>query len=195
MHYTKKLNLLPQSYKDKYINKYLLFSFGALVAIMLLIMLTVYSNYFMLNFSIKRLITENTEFQNRQTKITTLKEAINKNTSIINEQQKEGFPFYSFMQTVEKQKPYGLTIISIDSSDRLLTPAPQNEADITYEKDLSKDNLVVRGYSQNPSDIAEFINTLAQLSYVEDIELKAIEEHTIDGVNSANIFEAILKLK
>ena len=232
MEFSKKLNLLPQTYKDRYANRYIMLGFGA-VAIVLVLMLTIaYINLEITKFGIKKLTEENIEYQIKQSTIAGLEKKIVNSKEVISEYQKDSFPFYYFMQTVENQKPSGLTIISIDSADRLteqktetvastaqgtMTPEPNEKKEaekeesaetitaetkektealsLAYEKDLSGGKLVIRGYSFNPSDIATFINDLSKLPYVADTELKAIEEHTVNGVDTANIFEAILQLK
>lgn len=225
MHYNKKLNLLPQQYKDRYANKYLLLGFGGICAVLIFIILVAYVSAGMTSFDISRLQKENTEYQSKQKKIAELGENIARNKELISEYGKTYFPFYHFMQEIEFQKPYGLTLISIDSANRLdheepvsspasqsmVTPSPSTKTTpeasrndsavekpqktVTYEHDLSGQKLVVRGYSANPGDIALFINNLSKLDYVENLELKAIEEHTINGTEKANIFEAELTLK
>ncbi len=216
MNFAKKLNLLPQSHKDRYANRYIALGFGGVFAVLVLILSTAFINLGLAKLSIKRLTEENTDYKNKQAKITSLEESIGKSGEIINEYQKDNFPFYSFMQAVEQQKPAGLTIISIDSADRLIPREEQPEKipesqsiketeketeesapvkAASYEKDLSGSKLIVRGYSANPSDIASFVNTLSRLFYVSETELKAIEEHTINGYDTVNIFETILQLK
>ena len=216
MEYIKKINLLPQEYKDKYANKYIMLGFGGIVGIIILILLVTYINLGIANFSIQKIYKENTQYKTKLSQVSKLEEDITKNKGILSEYEKPYFPFYRFMQSVESYKPYGLTLISIDSLDRLAkfetgegkTDIPK-EAEkqktqegeqttppaIKYEKDLSGEKLVVRGISQNPSDIASFISSLSKLDYISDLELKAIEEHTINGIDKANVFEAILTIR
>ena len=225
MHFNKKLNLLPERYKDRHATQYILLGFGSIFGILILIMLVTYVNVGISSFGISRLQKENTEYQAREKRIVELEESIVKNKELIKEYERTYFPFYRFMQWIEYQKPYGLTLISIDSADRLAndeatssltprattTPSPppreMSEASkkestlekpqktIGYNRDLSGEKLVIRGYSANPSDIALFVANLSKSDYVEDLELKAIEEHTINGTERANIFEAVLRLK
>lgn len=242
MEFSKKLNLLPQSYKDRYINRYLMIGCGATVIILILVMGITYLSCGMAKLSIKKLTEENIEYQTKQSTIVGLEKQVSKNKEVISEYEKDNFPFAYFIQTLENQKPQGLKIISIDSVDRLIASEPksndkesenkenskeqtekQAEKDaadtdtesekpqeekksedeqknsaapnVVYEKDLSGNKLSVRGYSTNMSDIASFISSLSRLPYVAETEIKAIEEHSVNGTEKANIFEAILTLK
>lgn len=238
MEFSKKLNLLPQSYKDRYINRYLMIGCGAALIILVLVMGITYLSFGMAKLSIKKLTEENIEYQTKQSTIVGLEKQISKNKEVISEYEKDNFPFAYFIQTIENQKPQGLKIISIDSVDRLVLAEPKTddkesekadasaeqtekqtddtaaEADkpqeekkadkpskeaaasnVAYEKDLSGNKLSVRGYSTNMSDIASFISALSKLPYVSETEIKAVEEHSVNGTEKANIFEAILTLK
>ncbi|OQB13486.1 MAG: hypothetical protein BWY15_01783 [Firmicutes bacterium ADurb.Bin193] len=242
MEFSKKLNLLPQSYKDRYINRYLMIGCGAAVIILVLVMGITYLSCGMAKLSIKKLTEENIEYQTKQSTIVGLEKQISKNKEVISEYEKDNFPFAYFIQTLENQKPQGLKIISIDSVDRLIAAEPKGDdkesektedsaeqtekqaekqaddtaaesdkpqgekkaeepgkdaasSNVVYEKDLSGNKLSVRGYSTNMSDIASFISALSRLPYVAETEIKAIEEHSVNGTEKANIFEAILTLK
>ena len=219
MEYSKPLNLLPQSYRDKYTNRYLMFGIGTVVLVLVLILGVTYINLAVTKLSINRLSKENTQYQSKQQKITALTDTAEKNKTVLNDFQKDNFPFTFFLQTVENQKPPGLTIISIDSADRLAkamtaeqqpepdakprqtaqptqTPQPQGQIrEIQYENDMSGNKLVVRGYSADPAEVAAFIDALSKLPYVETAELKAIEEHPVNEYQKANVFELILSLK
>jgi hypothetical protein len=123
------------------------------------------------------------------------------------------------MQALEYKKPNGLTIISVDSIDRLVelpkedksgstdkkiteTPKTDKKSETTeteekplsvkFIKDLAGEKLSIRGYSTNPADISQFIYDLSKLQFITDLELKAIEEKIINGTEHINVFEAIL---
>lgn len=238
MEFSKKLNLLPQSYKDRYINRYLMIGCGAALIILVLVVGITYLSCGMKKLSIKKLTEENIEYQTKQSTIVGLEKQLSKNKEVISEYEKDNFPFAYFIQTLENQKPQGLKIISIDSVDRLIAAEPKADdkesektedskeqieknaddtaaesekspeekksddaknasaaSNVTYEKDLSGNKLSVRGYSTNMSDIASFISSLSRLPYVAETEIKAIEEHSVNGTEKANIFEVILTLK
>lgn len=222
MEFHKRLNLLPQSYKDRYINKYLMFTFGSITAVLILIMLTSLVSLALITHSINKLTAENKEYQSRQATISSLQESVGKKQKLIAEYEKDNFPFHAFINAVTEQKPEGLTIISIDSADRLIsvdknestestvlpkqqetdkekelnpTSSPTAAKQVVYEKDLAGSKLIVRGYSTDSATIASFVSNLSRLFYVADAELKAIEEHTINGTDKANVFEVVLQLK
>lgn len=237
MEFSKKLNLLPQSYKDRYINRYLMIGCGATLIILVLVMGITHLSCGMTKLSIKKLTEENIEYQTKQSTIVGLEKQLSKNKEVISEYEKDNFPFAYFIQTLENQKPQGLKIISIDSVDRLIAAEPKADdkesekaddskeqtekaddtaaesektqegkksedaknasapSNVVYEKDLSGNKLSVRGYSTNMSDIASFISSLSRLPYVAETEIKAIEEHSVNGTEKANIFEVILTLK
>lgn len=220
MQNAKRLNLLPKEYKEKQINKYLIYAFGGIGAILALIMIITYINLGIANLTLNKLQKEDTVYKQKQTKIATMQETIKTNNEFVVEHEKAYFPFYEFMQVLEYQKPYGLTIISVDSIDMLVnkmeaagekpleetkkdgitgnpeqtpTPIPKPPT-VEYTKDLSGEKLSIRGYSSNPSDISIFLYDLSKLPYIADLELKAIEENKINGVETINVFEAILTL-
>lgn len=215
MEFSKPFNLLPQSYQDKYVNRYMLFGFGSVALVLALLLAMSYINIVITQFSIRRLANENTQYQSKQQQIALLTESVQKNRKIVESNQQDTFPFYFFLQTVENEKPQGLTILSIDSAERLIqamtakqtedteNTEPTEEAEgqqvqlpeLTYEKDLSGSKLVVRGYSGDPAEVASFVDSLSKLPYVASTELKAIEEHPVSETEKANIFELILHLK
>lgn len=213
MEFSKKINLLPQKYKDKYANKYLLFFFFGIVTVMLLIMVASLINLALINHSINKLTTEDKEYQSRQATIMTLQESISRKQKLIEEYEKDNFPFYAFINAIATQTADDLTIISIDSIDRLISVDIDQEVDsenehleetaenpvptkqVNYEKDLAGEKLIIRGYSVNSSAIAAFINNVSRLFYVADTKLTAIEEHMISNVGKANVFEMELLLK
>ncbi len=212
MEFNKKMNLLPQSYKNKHANKYLLLFFGGISTVLLLILMTSIINLTLVNQNIKKLLAQDKEYQSKQSTIIALQESINKKQKLIEEHEKDKFPFNSFISSITAQKPAALTIISIDSADRLIalenenttenkkddedteshTTLPQKQ--VTYEKDLSGEKLIVRGYSKSSSAIASFVSSLSRLFYVAEAKLTAIEEHPVSGVNN-KIFEMELLLK
>lgn len=215
MEFSKPFNLLPQSYQDKYVNRYMLFGFGSVALVLAALLAMSYINIAITQFSIHRLANENTQYQSKQQQIALLTESVQKNRKIVESNQQDTFPFYFFLQTVENEKPQGLTILSIDSAERLIqamtakqtedteNTEPTEEAEgqqvqlpeLTYEKDLSGSKLVVRGYSGDPAEVASFVDGLSKLPYVASTELKAIEEHPVSETEKANIFELILHLK
>jgi hypothetical protein len=219
----KRLNLLSTEQKEKHINKYLMYGFGGIFAVLALIMLFVYMNLGITNLTLNKLQKEDTQYKQKLSQITSVEETIKKNGEFIGTYDSIHFPFYSLMQALEYNKPYGLTIISVDSMDRLVdfpkegvpdsnankateTPKTDKKVEPTqgkteekplsvkFIKDLAGEKLSIRGYSNNPADISQFIYDLSKLEFIADLELKAIEEKMINGTEHINVFEAILTL-
>jgi len=59
---------------------------------------------------------------------------------------------------------------------------------IKYEKDLSGQKIVIRGYGESQSDISEYLHSISSLPYISNLDVVAIEEHVIEG-GVYNIFE------
>ena len=60
--------------------------------------------------------------------------------------------------------------------------------EIKYVKDLAGQNITIRGYGENQSDISNYLHSISSLPYISRLDVVAIEEHKIeDGIY--NIFE------
>lgn len=214
----KRLNLLSTEQKEKHINKYLMYGFGGIFAILLLIMLVTYINLGFSNLSLNKLQKEDTQYKQKVSQIKTAEDSLKKNDEFISTYDSLHFPFADLMKTLELNKPYGLTIISVDSMDRLIqlvkkegetaksTTTPDTKAEtskittlpeeelpkIKYVKDLAGEKLSIRGYSSSPAEISQFIFDLSKQSYITDLELKAIEQKVINGTDTINVFEVVL---
>lgn len=62
------------------------------------------------------------------------------------------------------------------------------EPEIKYTEDLSGQRIVIRGYGGKQESISNFIYDIAHLSYINNAEITAIEEHKIEN-GVYNIFE------
>ena len=60
--------------------------------------------------------------------------------------------------------------------------------EIKYTEDLSGQRIVIRGYDGKQESISNFIYDIAHLSYINNAEITAIEEHEIEN-GVYNIFE------
>ena len=60
--------------------------------------------------------------------------------------------------------------------------------EIKYTEDLSGQRIVIRGYGGKQESISNFIYDIAHLSYINNAEITAIEEHKIEN-GVYNIFE------
>ena len=159
------------------------------------------------NFTLNKLHAENIEYSRKEARITELETASKSNKDFIALYKASNFPFYAFMKFLEENKPYGLTLLSVDSLDRLVqkeetsgkeeTPVEPEVAELEVKadaiKDLAGEKVSIRGYSTNPKDISMFLYNLSKLPCIAKVELKAIEENTMGG-ERINLFEAILTL-
>lgn len=66
-------------------------------------------------------------------------------------------------------------------------PEP-DEVKIEYVKDLSGEEIVIRGYGQNSEDISKFIYDISRLGYIASAKITAIEQHTLNNA-AESIFE------
>lgn len=221
----KKINLLPLEYKNKVLSRYIIISASAIGCIFVILILGMLINMGFLNMSINNLKKQNTEYNATKVKIADLEKQITNNQSFINEQKQVFFDFYSFMSCLENCKPDGLTIISVDSSDRMLAakketeeatptateePKQNEKADetgkveepkqeeikaVVYEKDLTGGRLVLRGLAKNAQDISTYIYKLSQVPIITSIDLSGIEEQTFNKNDKVTIFEAVLEVQ
>lgn len=217
----KKMNLLPLEYRSKALNRYIVISISAIIVVFVILIAGMVINMGILNMNINSLKKQNTEYATIKVEIEGLEKQITDNQSFINEQRKKLFDFYYFMDYLERCKPNGLTVISIDSLDRMSitneesieaalpdTESKQTEATKEtevikqeemkasgYEKDLSGERLVLRGLADNTQDISTYIYKLSQAPMIVNIELSGIEEQVFNQTKHINIFEAILEVK
>jgi len=214
----KKLNLLPMDVKNKYDNRYMIYVSSVVCSILALVLAVMYCNIGILNFSIKNLQNENAQYTSQQSKIEGLQKVIAENKKFIESYSNSNFPFYQFMNALESYRPYNLTIISVDSVDRLAnegeqevktegetveptaspTPNKKDAEDtskalpkLEYVKDLSDEKIVLRGYGESQEAISNYINSLSHLPYIADTQVSAIEQHKINEMD-VNLFEVIL---
>ena len=130
---------------------------------------------------------------------------------LLKDYKNECFPFSLFMYDLEVNRPLDVYIISVDSSERLINEGVQDEQTdvkkkvteensdkkpeeetkkpkIEYIEDLSGREIVIRGFGNNQESISEFVYDIAHFSYISNVEITSIEEHSIeDGIY--NIFE------
>lgn len=130
----KKLNLLPLSVKNKYANKYLIYAASLICGICILALAVQYINIYILNYDIQKIEKANAKYNEEKAKIESLQNTINEHKSFLQDYENGGFPFSLFMHDVELYKPNTVSIISIDSRDRLT-----NEGVAETDKTLSKD--------------------------------------------------------
>lgn len=222
MNEIKKLNLLPQEIKSRYENLHLVILISGILSVFVLIAGVQLVNIGILKWDINRITAQNAKYEQEKAVINILQEKINEYNQYISEYENKPFPFVRFMHDLENIRPDSVSIISIDTSDRLInegeydknekensdnsesTDNKKDEADaeenvaaeeepkIEYSGDLSGRNIVIRGYGQRQKDISSFIYELSRFSYIKDAKVSAIEEHKMADGDMYNIFEIIV---
>lgn len=200
-----KQNLIPEEIKERYAKKYLA-GFIILVCSILVISIAVpYVSMSIISNQIGRIENENNEYNLQKKEIDLLQNEIDEYMTVIRTFEEETFPFTLFMYDLEIMRPVSVHIISVDTPDRLINegaedekekkPEENNETEnkpetptIKYEKDLSGQNITIRGYGASQGDISNYLHSISSLPYISRLDVVAIEEHKIeDGIY--NIFE------
>lgn len=206
----KKLNLLPLSVKNKYINKYLLYAASLVYGICILAVLVQYLSMAFLQYDIKKIGRANTEYNEEKARIELLQIAIDEHKTFLQDYENGGFPLSRFMHDILLHKPNTVSIISIDSKDRLMeivevaeTPADEIEDQSEEEmvskvtptpsniSDLSGEEIIIRGHGKNSEDISRFIYQISRLDYIASADITAIEQHLLNNEDES-IFEITL---
>lgn len=213
MKVNEKQNLIPEEIKEKYAKRYLA-GFIILVCSILVISIAVpYVSMSIISNQIGRIENENNEYNLQKKEIDLLQNEIDEYMTVIRTFEEETFPFTLFMYDLEIMRPVSVHIISVDTPDRLINegaedekekkPEENNETEkeddekeitkpetptIKYEKDLSGQNITIRGYGASQGDISNYLHSISSLPYISRLDVVAIEEHKIeDGIY--NIFE------
>jgi len=216
MQTSKKLNLLPQKLKNKYLNRYFIYGTATVCGIVVLALLFLYGNMAVLSYQIHGLQNENAAYNTEKSKIEDLQNKISGHKKLIETYESGKFPFIRFVQDLELYRPFGVCLLSVDSTDRLINKGaseketgqkqqtaeekPQGEKEekaevnlpkVEYIKDLSGEKLIIRGYSSSQEAVSKFIYDVSHLSYITNSQITAIEQHNMDG-NPVNFFEFIV---
>ena len=67
------------------------------------------------------------------------------------------------------------------------------QAEIKYVDDLTGKDIVIRGFGKKQNDISSFIYGLAELAYINNAKITAIEEHEMLDGQKYNIFEIVVQ--
>lgn len=222
MNERKKINLLPIEIKNKYISKYMVYLSSFAAGVFVFILILQYTHLAILNFQINHIQKENDKYTAEKETITSLQKSIEGNKRFIESYNKKYFPMAEFMYDIELNRPESVYIISADTPDRLInegkteeeeknqkpenkktedkdstedsegTPEEEETAKIEYVKDISEQEIIIRGYGENQDDISKFIYNLTNLPYISYAKITAIEEHKIEN-GLYNIFEVTLQ--
>ena len=167
-----KDNLLTVEYNDKYLNGYIkkgfiiiciLISFGAFAAL---------GNMLLSNFNLSMLMKKSTEYAQKQNQISELEQSIEENTKKLEEYQSDFFPFYDFMYKLNAIKPDSVTIISLDSPDRLknVEDETKSETDNTEENTENGTQVIGEAGLESPSPTPEPTPTAEPMKYTADLK-------------------------
>ena len=183
----KKLNLLPIAVKNKYANKYLLYAASLICGICILAISIQYINIGILSYDIQEIGKENAKYNEEKSKIEGLTNLIQQQKEFLQEHENGGFPFSSFMR--ELYRPHTVSILSVDSRDRLVNEGASENAETT-----SGETKVEEGKNTdvevNPEKSAEPEPDEIKIAYTKDL---AGEEIVIRGYgqNSEDISKFI----
>ena len=209
MKVSEKQNLIPAEIKEKYAKRYLA-GFVILICTILVFSIVVpYVSMTIISNQISRIENENNEYNLQKKEIDVLQKEIDEYMTVIRAFEEESFPFTLFMYDLEIKRPVSVHIISVDTPDRLVNegnvtkseenrePEKENSEtenaqpkapEIKYVKDLAGQNITIRGYGENQSDISNYLHSISSLPYIARLDVVAIEEHKIEG-GVYNIFE------
>ena len=112
--------MLPEEIKNKYFKKYVIYAFGAVGVLCIVVLLIQYINIGMLNNQIKRIKQENYQYNAVAQEIEELNERNAKHMEFIKLYDNASFPFPQFMHDLESFRPDSVVIISVDTPDRLI---------------------------------------------------------------------------
>lgn len=175
----KKLNLLPEEIKNKYISKYLT---GAAIGFCIVIALFLSVQYIqigILSWQTNRIIANNEKYDKEKETIAQLEENIKKHNDFLKNYEDDCFPFALFMYDLEVYRPSDVYIISVDSTERLINEGVQEdkEKEKTAEEkkdekaDESDDTEKKEGETEKSDDEE---NVKPEIGYTEDLSGREI---------------------
>ena len=95
-------------------------------------------------------------------------------------------------ETAEGQE--NTTDTEISESAEKKTDKKDNDS-VTYEKDLSGEKIVLRGFVKNTQDISAYIYKLSGMPEITNVTLSGIEEQVFNNTEKITIFEAVLEVQ
>lgn len=175
----KKLNLLPEEIKNKYISKYLT---GAAIGFCIVIALFVSVQYIqigILSWQTNRIIANNEKYDKKKETIAQLEENIKKHNDFLKNYEDDCFPFALFMYDLEAYRPSDVYIISVDSTERLINEGVQEDKDKEKPAEEKKDEKADESHDTEKkegetekSDDEE--NVKPEIGYTEDLSGREI---------------------
>lgn len=133
------LNLLPEEYKKKLANATYT-RIGIATVIIIAIIIGIFAGQLALaKIQLNSMNKEVAEINEVNSKITSLENSIKQKTEQLNSTNIEFFEFDIFMKAIYQYKPASVTIISLDSQDRLITEL-QTEEEAAESGEQKEDN-------------------------------------------------------
>lgn len=164
----KKLNLLPLSVKYKYANKYLIYAASLICGICILALSIQYINICILSYDIQKIEKANAKYNEEKAKIEGLQNIINGHKAFLQDYENGGFPFSLFMHDIELYKTNTVSIISIDSRDRLINEgavetekSPSNDSDTKEKKEQSEEGQAKEPAGETNTIKPEYVKDLS----------------------------------
>lgn len=133
------LNLLPEEYKKKLANATYT-KIGIATVVIIAIIIGVFAAQLALaKLELSNMNKEVAEINEVNSKISSLENSIKEKTEQLNSTNLEFFEFDIFMKAIYQYKPASVTIISLDSQDRLITEL-QTEEEAAEQEGETEDN-------------------------------------------------------
>lgn len=175
----KKLNLLPEEIKNKYISKYLTCAAIGFCIVIALFLSVQYIQIGILSWQTNRIIANNEKYDKEKETIAQLEENIKKHNDFLKNYEDDCFPFALFMYDLEVYRPSDVYIISVDSTERLINEGVQEDKDKEKpaeekkeEKADESDNAEKKEGETEKSDDEE--NVKPEIGYTEDLSGREI---------------------
>lgn len=175
----KKLNLLPEEIKNKYMSKYLTCTAIVFCIVIALFLSVQYIQIGILSWQTNRIIANNEKYDKEKETIAQLEENIKKHNDFLKNYEDDCFPFALFMYDLEAYRPSDVYIISVDSTERLINEGVQEDKDKEKpaeekkeEKDDESDNTEKKEGETEKSDDEEKVKP--EIGYTEDLSGREI---------------------
>lgn len=176
----KKVNLLPVEIKNKYINKYLIYAAAAICGAFVIALSVQYINIGVLSHSIHTMQQKNERFNEEKSKMEQLQKKITEHREFLDSYRDGKFPFSDFMRDLELSRPYSVSIISVDSKDRLVNEGvPEKKEEIEQKEEKTEpEETENTENTDNPEESEQPKEPEAKIEYQKDL---ADEEITVRG--------------
>ena len=131
----KKLNLLPEETKNKYLKRYLLYIWTLAGTLIIAAVAVQYLNIGITTMQINSIKRENEKYNSAKESIASISKSIEAYEEFIKEHNSECFPFAEFLCDLEYYRPSAVSIISVDTKDRLAGEVKSEENKSNNDKD------------------------------------------------------------